>query len=98
MTTTLTVYHGMVEKDGIVCLRQAPALPPGTEVVVVVAQPLPSIEEQEHRLAALSPEEWRKPFDEFAAIVAREQAEVDIADVSDDELAALVHEARQERA
>ena len=98
MNTGLTAYHGVVEKEGIVRLRQAPPLPAGTEVVVVVAQPLPSLEEQERRLAALSAEEWQRPFDEFEAIVAHEQAEVDIASISDEELVARVHEARQEKA
>ncbi len=96
-TTTLTTYRGVVEKDGLVRLRHAPALPVGTEVLVVAAQPLLSLKEQKRRLAALSPEEWRKPFDEFAPVVAQEQAEVDIADVSDEELVALVHEAREQR-
>jgi hypothetical protein len=86
-----------MEKDGLVRLRHIPALPVGTEVLVVAAQPLSSLEEQKRRLDALSPEEWRKPFDEFATIVAQEQAEVDIADVSDEELVALVHEAREQR-
>ncbi len=66
-TTTLTMYRGVMEKDGLVRLRYAPALPVGAEVVVVVAQPLPSPEEQKRRLAALSPEEWRKPFDAVRA-------------------------------
>ncbi len=96
-TTTLTTYRGVMEKDGLVRLRHAPALPVGTEVLVVAAQPLLSLEEQKRRLAALSPEEWRKPFDEFAAVVAQEQVEVDIADVSDEELVALVHEAREQK-
>ncbi len=94
--TVLATYRGVVERDGIVRLREEPALPTGTEVVVVVARPL-SIEEQERRLAALSSDEWRQPFDEFATVVAQETAEVDIADVDDEELVALVHEARQER-
>ncbi len=96
-TTTLTTYRGVMEKDGLVRLRHAPALPVGTEVLVVAAQPLLSLEEQKRRLADLSPEEWRKPFDEFAAVVAQEQVEVDIADVSDEELVALVHEAREQK-
>jgi len=96
--SVLTTYRGVVEKEGIVRLRQAPSLPAGTEVVVVVAQSVPSLEEQERRLAVFPPEEWRRPFDEFEAIVAHEQADVDIANVSDEELATLVHEARQERA
>ena len=94
--TVLVTYHGVLEKNGVVRLHQDPALPEGTEVVVVVAQPL-SIKEQEHRLAALSPDKWRKPFDEFAAVVTKEQAVVDIVDMSDEELVRLVHEARQER-
>ncbi len=94
----LTSYYGVVEREGIVRLRQAPALPTGTEVVVVVARPLPSLEDQAHHQTTLAPEDWHKPFDEFAIIVAQEQAEVDIADVSDEELVALVHEARQARA
>jgi hypothetical protein len=95
--SVLTAYRGVVEKEGTVRLRQAPSLPAGTEVVVVVAQSVPSLEEQERRLAALSPEEWRRPFEKFEAIVAQEQAEVDVTSVSDEELVTLVKEARQER-
>ena len=55
------------------------------------------IEEQERRLATLSPEDWRRPFDEFEAIAAQEQPEEDINSISDEELVALVHQARQEK-
>ena len=58
--TTLTTYRGVAEKDGrTIHLRQADALPAGADVVVVVAQPLSSLEEQARRLEALSPEEWQ---------------------------------------
>jgi len=94
----LTTYRGMVEKGGIVRLRQVPSVPVGTEVIVVVAQPFPSLEKQERRLEKLSPKEWCRPFDEFAAVVTQEQTEVDVADVDDEELVALVHQVRRERA
>jgi hypothetical protein len=99
MSIALTAYHGVVEEEGIVRLRQAPPLPAGTEVVVVVAQPVLSLEEQERRLAALSPEEWRRPFDAVeAAWDASEPAPDEAHLPSDEELVALVHEVRQERA
>ena len=88
MSSVLTTYHGVLEEEGIVRLRQAPPLPAGTEVVVVVAQSVPSLEEQE----------WRRSFEEFEVIASEEEAEVDIASISDEELVALVHETRQEKA
>jgi len=97
MSSVLTAYRGVVGKGGIVRLRQAPSLSVGTEVVVVVAQLALSLEEQERRLATLSAEEWRRHFDAYEAIVAQEEAAVDVASVSDDELVALVHEARREK-
>jgi len=98
MNSVLTAYHGVVEKGGIVRLRQASVLPAGTEVVVVAAQPIPSLEEQERRLAALSPEEWRRPFDAVqAAWDASEPAPDEGHLPSDDELVALVRQARNER-
>jgi hypothetical protein len=95
--TVLATFHGRLEKNGVVRLDRDPELPEGTEVVVVVAQHL-SIAEQERRLAALSPEEWHRPFDEFTTAVASDQPEVNIADISDEELVELVREARQESA
>ncbi len=97
----LAAYRGVVQKNGLVRLRrsaEARLLPPGSEVLIIAtqAQPVSDLEEQERRLAAFSPEEWRRPFVEYEAIAARECAEADIADISDDELVALVHEARQE--
>ena len=97
----LAAYRGVVEKNGLVRLRrsaEARLLPPGSEVLIIAtqAQLAPDLEEQERRLAALSPEEWQRPFAEYEAIAAREFAEAEIADISDDELVALIHEARQE--
>lgn len=93
----LTAYRGVVEK-GVIHLRpQSPDLPEGAEVLVVAVQSLPSLEEQERRLAALPAEEWRRPFDEFILLSQAEPAEVDIDDVSDEELVALVHKVREER-
>jgi hypothetical protein len=97
MSSVLTTYHGVLEEEGIVRLRQAPPLPAGTEVVVVVAQPVPSLAVQERRLAALSPEEWRRSFEEFESIAGEEEVGVDVASISDEELVALVHETRQEK-
>jgi len=96
--SVLTAYRGVVEKEGTVRLHQAPSLPAGTEVVVVVAQTVPSLEEQEHRLAALSPEEWRRPFDAVrAAWDASEPAPDEGHLPSDEELVELVHQVRKER-
>ncbi len=96
--TVLTAYRGVVEKEGTVRLRQAPALPAGTEVVVVVAQSVPSLEEQERRLAALSPDEWRRPFDAVrAAWDASEPAPDEGHLASEEELVELVHQVRQDR-
>ncbi len=94
----LTTYRGIVE-NGMVRLRPSSLVPPdGTEVLVVAAQPLPSPEEQERRWAAMSPEEWRKPFDAVrAAWDATEPAPDEGKTFSDDELVALVHEARDEQ-
>jgi len=93
---TMISYPGVVE-GGKVRLIDA-ALPDGTEVVVVaVAQPLPSVEEQIQRLQAIPPEEWRKPFE--AAIRAwdeSEPAELEGQPLSDSELSALIEEAREE--
>lgn len=86
----LTAYRGVVEKNGMVRLRQpaeAHLLSPGSEVLIVATQPqvVPDLEEQERRLTALSPEEWQRPFELYEAITAREPSEAYIADVSDDE-------------
>lgn len=98
-TTTLTTYRGVMGKDGLVRLRHAPALPVGTEVLVVAAQPLPSLEEQKRRLGALSPEEWRKPFDAVrTAWDTSEPAPDEDSFPGDEELVELVHKVRQERA
>jgi hypothetical protein len=96
--SVLTAYRGVVEQ-GVIHLRpQSSDLPDGAEVLVVAVQSLPSIKDQERRLDALSPEEWRKPFEAFETAVALEQPEVDIDTISDDELVALVHQAREETA
>ena len=97
MSSVLTTYHGVLEEEGIVRLRQAPPLPAGTEVVVVVAQPVLSLEEQERRLATLSSEEWRRSFEEYEAIAGQEDAEVDVASINDEELGTLTHKARQDK-
>jgi len=98
-TTTLTTYRGVIEKDGFVRLHHTPGLPVGTEVLVVAAQPLPSLEEQKHHLAELSPEEWHKPFDAVRAAWDTSEPVPD-EDVlpNDKELGELVHKVRQERA
>lgn len=94
----LTTYRGVVEK-GVVRLRPpSPALPEGAEVLVVAVQPSPSLEEQERRFAEMSEEEWRKPFDIVRmAWDASEPAPEEGKVLSDDELVALVHRARDER-
>ncbi len=98
-TTTLTTYRGVMERGSLVRLRHAPALPVGTEVVVVAVQPLLPLEEQKRHLAALSPEEWRKPFDAVrAAWDTSEPATDEDSLPSDEELAELVHKVRQESA
>ncbi len=92
---TLASYSGVVQ-DGVIRLRDV-RLPEGTPVLVVVAeaQTLP-VEEQIRRLQAISPDEWRKPFDDYIAFADQHPAEVDIDTVSDEELDTIVHEVRAE--
>lgn len=94
---TMQTYRGVVQADGSVRLQYAPALPAGAEVVVVVAQPSPTIAEQAQRLLAMPEKEWQQPFEKFEEASAKSEPEINIADVSDDDLVALVHEVRQER-
>jgi hypothetical protein len=91
----LITYHGVVEKDGLVRLRWAPELPEGTEVVIVVTRSLAAPEEQERDLNALVLEDYHKSFERFEAAVAEERADVDVADISDEELVSVVHDARE---
>ncbi|HLF24953.1 MAG TPA: hypothetical protein VJG32_01350 [Anaerolineae bacterium] len=91
----LNTYQGVVE-GGKVRLLNA-TLPDGVQVVVVAPETLPSIEEQLERLRRLSPEEWRKPFDAIRrAWETSEPADQEAETLTDDELNALVHEAREE--
>jgi len=91
----LISYRGVVE-NGKVRLRDTVVLPEGAEVIVVTQQPL-SLEEQERRLAALHPEEWRRSFDAVRrAWDESEPAELEGETLSDDELNAIVHLARTE--
>jgi hypothetical protein len=91
----LNSYQGVVE-GGKVRLLNA-RLPDGVKVVVVAPEPLPSIEEQSERLRSLSADEWRKPFAAIRqAWEKTESAELEGEALSDDDLNALVHEAREE--
>jgi len=91
----LTTYHGVVDKDGLVRLRRAPKLPEGTEVVIVVTRSLAAPEEQERDLNELSLEDYHEPFERFETVVAEERADVDVADIRDEDLVSLVHYARE---
>jgi hypothetical protein len=88
----LASYHGIV-RNGRIVLRNV-QLPEGAEVIVVVHSQL-LLEEQEKRLAALSDEEWSAPFDAYIELAKAFPAEVDIETIGDEELVALVHEARK---
>ena len=91
----LNTYQGVVE-GGKVRLLNA-TLPDGVQVVVVAPETLPSIEEQLERLRGLSPEEWRKPFEAIRqAWKKSEPADQEAETLTDDELSALIHEAREE--
>ena len=97
----LAAYRGVVEKNGLVRLHRsadARLLSPGSEVLVVATQPQPvlDLEEQERRLAALSPEEWRRPFDAVQAAWDASEPAPDENTLSDDELVALIHQVREE--
>lgn len=89
----LTTYRG-VYRDGKIELKDA-SLPEGTEVVVV-AQHLPSIEDQKKRLAAIPKEEWEARFDEYDKLLSENPPGKDADAISDEELVALVHEVREE--
>jgi hypothetical protein len=91
----LTSYHGVVEK-GKVRLREPADLAEGTEVLVIAVEP-ESVEAQKRHLAALSTEEWRKPFDAVRAAWETSEAASKEADLPDDEeLSTLVDNARAE--
>lgn len=93
----LVSYRGVVEEEGVVRVREAAALPTGTEVIVIAAQIAP-LEEQKHRLANLSPTEWRRPFEAVrAAWDTSEPAPDEERLPSDDELVALVRHARTDQ-
>ena len=89
----LEAFQGVVEQDRVRWIGIAP--PVGTRIKVV-AQELPSVKEQEVRLAAILPEEWRQAFDEFIQFSREHPAEVDISELSDEELVAIVHQVREE--
>jgi hypothetical protein len=90
----LTTYHGVVEKEGIVRVREGALLPAGTEVIIVAAE-LASLEDQKRRLANISPAEWRQPFDAVRAAWNASEPAPEEGDLpSDDELVALVRQAR----
>ena len=93
---TLTSFQGVVQ-NGVIRLRDV-RLPEGTQVVVVAVaetQMVP-IEEQLQRLQGRPLEDRQRGFDELAERVSQQQAEVDIDTISDEELGAIVHEARAE--
>jgi hypothetical protein len=90
---SLTSYQGVVH-NGVIRLRDV-RLPEGAQVVVVVASALP-VEEQVSRLQAIPPAERQRRFDTLAERAEQYQAEVDVDTVSDEELDAIIHEARAE--
>jgi len=92
MTTALVTYRGVI-REGKVQLKDA-VLPEGAEVLVVTNQ-LPSVEDQLRRLRAVSDDDWRRGFLEYAQFVEDHPAEADINTLTDDEIVALVHETRE---
>ena len=91
----LNSYQGVVE-GGKVRLLNA-TLPDGVKVVVVAPDALPSIEEQLERQRSLSAEEWRKPFEAIRrAWEESEPTDREAETMTDGELNALMHEAREE--
>lgn len=92
----LATFRGVVE-DGQV--RWISDTPPEGAQFVAVASTFPSVEEQLARLKAIPPEERQKAFDEFIRLARQEPPrEVDISQISDQELVDIVHEIRAERA
>jgi hypothetical protein len=90
----LTTYHGVVEKEGIVRVREGALLPAGTEVIIVAAE-LALLEEQKRRLANIPASEWRQPFDVVRSAWDTSEPVPDEGDLpSDEELVALVRQAR----
>jgi hypothetical protein len=92
----LSSYAGVV-KGGKIYLRNGVDLPEGAQVIVVVAEQLLSLEEQERHLNMLSLAEWHRLFDEFIQLSQEQLTQIDIESVSDDELVTLVHEVREAR-
>jgi hypothetical protein len=91
---TLTSYPGVVH-NGAIRLREG-RLPEGAQVIVVVAEPPPSAEEQAQRLRSVPLAVRQGRFDALAERAAARQPELDIDTISDAELDALVHEVRAE--
>lgn len=90
----LVTYRGIIQ-NGKVLFRDASGLPDGTEVVVVVERPYPSVEEQEDRLSRLTVREWQAPFNALSTAIEENPAEADLETVSDEELNELVHRLRE---
>jgi hypothetical protein len=61
-------------------------------VVIVVTRTLAALEEQERDLNALSLEVYDEPLERLGTVVAEERADIDAADISDEELFDLVHD------
>lgn len=89
----LRAFQGIVEQDRV---RWIGIAPPVGARIQVVEQELPSVEEQEARLLAIPPEEWQRAFEEFIQFSRDHPAKADISELSDQELAALVHQVREE--
>ena len=90
----LMSYQGIVE-GGRVRLVDV-ILPEGAEVVVV-SLTLPTVASQQQHLAALTDEEWRRPFSALA-LTDEESVESDVSTISDEELNAIVHASRSTQA
>jgi hypothetical protein len=92
----LATFRGVIEHGQVYWIGNVP--PEGIQFVAV-ASTFPSVEDQLARLRAIPPEERQKAFDEFIRFAQQEPPpEVDISQISDQELVDIVHEIRAERA
>ena len=85
--TNLVMAYEAVVEQGVV--RVPSNIPDGLRVYIVV----PVAQQQ----PAPGTAEWRKPFEAFETFARRHPAPVNIDELSDQELNAIVHEARKNR-
>lgn len=85
--TNLVMAYEAVVEQGVI--HVPPNIPDGFRVYIIV----PVAQQRPEPGTA----EWRKPFEAFEAFIRKHPAPKNIDELSDEELNAIVHEARRQR-